>query len=85
MSERKLRPYRFSVYGFRAHLAYVLALILRDCELFALYIANLRTNNRQSTTPTMSRPAVTVISPKGESSKETIAVPNVFKVSYCAL
>lgn len=29
----------------------------------------------------MSRPTVTVISPKGESSKETIAVPNVFKVS----
>ncbi|KAF1360940.1 hypothetical protein EJ07DRAFT_154838 [Lizonia empirigonia] len=27
----------------------------------------------------MSRPTVTVISPKGESSKETIAVPNVFK------
>ncbi|KAJ8105512.1 hypothetical protein OPT61_g10129 [Boeremia exigua] len=29
----------------------------------------------------MSRPTVTVQSPKGESSKETIAVPNVFKVS----
>lgn len=28
----------------------------------------------------MSRPTVTVISPKGESSSETIAVPNVFKV-----
>lgn len=31
----------------------------------------------------MSRPTVTVISPKGESSKDTIAVPNVFKVSHC--
>jgi hypothetical protein len=30
----------------------------------------------------MSRPTVTVISPKGESSKDTIAVPNVFKVSH---
>jgi hypothetical protein len=30
----------------------------------------------------MSRPTVTVISPKGESSQDTIAVPNVFKVSH---
>ena len=31
----------------------------------------------------MSRPTVTVISPKGEAGSETIAVPNVFKVSRC--
>lgn len=38
--------------------------------------------DRKLTTPAaaMSRPTVTVISPKGESSSETIAVPNVFKV-----
>ncbi|KAH7082067.1 hypothetical protein FB567DRAFT_97596 [Paraphoma chrysanthemicola] len=29
----------------------------------------------------MSRPTVTVISAKGESTKDTITVPNVFKVS----
>jgi hypothetical protein len=29
----------------------------------------------------MSRPTVTVISSKGESTKDTITVPNVFKVS----
>jgi hypothetical protein len=28
----------------------------------------------------MSRPTVSIISPKGESSSESIAVPNVFKV-----
>jgi hypothetical protein len=43
-----------------------------------------RDTNHQATptTATMSRPTVTVISPKGESSKDTIAVPNVFKVSH---
>jgi hypothetical protein len=29
----------------------------------------------------MSRPTVTVISAKGESTKDTVTVPNVFKVS----
>jgi hypothetical protein len=33
----------------------------------------------------MSRPTVTVISAKGESSKDTITVPNVFKVSSTTL
>lgn len=40
------------------------------------------TNQQQpSTTPTMTRPTVTVISAKGESTKDTVPVPNVFKVS----
>lgn len=30
----------------------------------------------------MSRPTVGIVSPKGEASTETIAVPNVFKVSH---
>jgi large subunit ribosomal protein L4e len=33
----------------------------------------------------MSRPTVTVISAKGESSKDTLTVPNVFKVSSTPL
>jgi hypothetical protein len=39
-------------------------------------------------TPTrdnMSRPTVTVISAKGESTKDTVTVPNVFKVSSTPL
>lgn len=33
----------------------------------------------------MSRPTVTVISAKGESTKDTVTVPNVFKVSPTTL
>jgi hypothetical protein len=33
----------------------------------------------------MSRPTVTVISAKGESTKDTVTVPNVFKVSSTTL
>jgi hypothetical protein len=33
----------------------------------------------------MSRPTVTVISAKGESTKDTVTVPNVFKVSSTPL
>jgi hypothetical protein len=33
----------------------------------------------------MSRPTVTVISAKGESTKDTVTVPNVFKVSLMTL
>lgn len=33
----------------------------------------------------MSRPTVTVISAKGESTKDTVTVPNVFKVSLAIL
>jgi hypothetical protein len=29
----------------------------------------------------MSRPTVTVVSAKGEATKDTVTVPNVFKVS----
>ena len=32
----------------------------------------------------MSRPTVTVVSAKGEATKDTVPVPNVFKVS-CTL
>lgn len=37
------------------------------------------------TTATMSRPTVGIISGKGESTKDTITVPNVFKVSSTIL
>ena len=33
----------------------------------------------------MSRPTVTIISAKGESTKDTLTVPNVFKVSLTPL
>jgi hypothetical protein len=32
----------------------------------------------------MSRPTVTVVSAKGEATKDTVPVPNVFKVSSAA-
>jgi hypothetical protein len=32
----------------------------------------------------MSRPTVTVVSAKGEATKDTVTVPNVFKVSSIA-
>jgi hypothetical protein len=33
----------------------------------------------------MSRPTVTVVSAKGEATKDTVPVPNVFKVSSAAI